>query len=192
MFRIGDTILSDEIATAKFACDITRCKGACCVVGDSGAPISRNEIPVIRKAFDTLKDEIREEAHEAVAEFGLIQGDDKKGFEITCVNNRECIFVDYTDEDEAVCVIQRAYYQNRFSWEKPISCHLYPVRLKKIAGMEYANFEYIPELCSAGCEKGIDDGIYLSDFLKRAFIRRYGQEWFEEFKSECERLRNGQ
>ncbi len=192
MFRIGDTILSDEIATAKFACDVTRCKGACCVVGESGAPVSRKEIPVIRKAFDTLKNEIREEAHEAVSEFGLIQGNEKNGFEITCVDNRECIFVDYTGKNEAVCVIQRAYNQNRFSWEKPISCHLYPVRLKKIAGMEYANFEYIPDLCSAGCEKGINDGTYLSDFLKGAFVRRYGQEWFEDFKSECKRLRIGQ
>jgi hypothetical protein len=191
MFRIGDTIISDEIATAKFACDISRCKGACCVVGESGAPVSREEIPAVRKAYNMLKGELRKEALEAIEKNGLIQENGKNGYEITCIDERECVFVDYTDKDEAICVIQRAYNQNRFVWEKPISCHLYPVRLKKIAGMEYANFEYIPDLCSAGCDKGEEDGIYLSDFLEKALVRRYGREWFEEFTSECVQLRNG-
>jgi hypothetical protein len=190
MFRIGNTILSEEIATTKFACDISNCKGACCVVGESGAPISRKEIPAVRKAYHKLKSELREEAVKAVEEQGLIQENDKEGFEITCVDERECVFVDYTDNGEAICVIQRAYFQNRIGWEKPISCHLYPVRLKKIAGMEYANFEYIPDLCSAGCKKGNKEGIYLSDFLEDALVRRYGREWFDEFKSECSELRN--
>lgn len=189
MFRVGDTILSEEIATSKFACNISRCKGACCVVGESGAPVSRKEIPVVRKAFRKLKDELRPEALAAVENHGLIQGDAENGFEISCVDERECIFVDYTDEGVAVCSIQRAYLENRFVWEKPVSCHLYPVRLKKIGGLEYANFEYIPDICEAGCSNGKEKSIYLSDFLEDALVRRYGRTWFEEFSDKCNKVR---
>lgn len=190
MFRVGATILSEDIATAKFACDVTRCNGACCVVGESGAPLSKSEIPVIKKAFRELKNELRPEAVQAVEDQGLIQGDEKNGFEISCVNEGECVFVDYDDRGIAECTIQRAYYQKRLNWEKPISCHLYPVRLKKIGGMEFANFEYIPELCSAGCANGTENGIYLSDFLESALVRRYGREWFDQFINRCKEVRN--
>ena len=190
MFRIGDTILNDDIATAKFACDVTRCKGACCVVGESGAPISKKEIPAVKKAYKLLKDELSPEAVKTVEKKGLIQGDDEKGYEISCIDERECVFVDYIDENIAVCSIQRAYFQGRFGWEKPVSCHLYPVRLKKIAGLEYANFEYIPDMCSAGCSNGEQEGIYLADFLENALVRRYGQEWFDEFIEVCLNRRN--
>jgi len=191
MFRVGDTILSEDIATARFACDVTRCKGACCVVGESGAPLSKKEIPVIKKAYRKLKDELSPEAVQTVEDRGLIQGDTKNGFEISCVNEGRCVFVDFNDNGIAVCTIQRAYYQNKFDWEKPISCHLYPVRLKKIGGMEFANFEYIPELCSAGCANGKETGIYLSAFLESALVRRYGREWYDQFIDRCNEVRKG-
>lgn len=189
MFRVKDTIFSEEIACSKFACDISRCKGACCVVGESGAPVSKDEIQSIRDAYKVLKTELRPEAVETVEKLGIVQGNDEDGYEISCVDERECIFVDYTDEGVAVCAIQRAYLQNRFDWEKPVSCHLYPVRLKKIGGFEYANFEYMPEICESGCLNGNANGIYLSDFLENAFVRRYGQKWYNEFKEKCNEVR---
>jgi len=190
MFRVKDVILSEDIATEKFACDITRCKGACCVVGNAGAPVKKEEIPAIRKAFRLLKDELRAEAKEAVKQNGLVQGDEKTGFEITCVDNKECIFVNYDENKTATCSIQKAYYAGRISWEKPISCHLYPVRLKRISELDFANFEYIPNMCKAGCENGQEEGIFLADFLETAFIRRYGEEWFNEFQNHCLEVRD--
>lgn len=188
MFRIGNTILSEEIATAKFACDVTRCKGACCVVGESGAPVSKDEIPVLKKAFRQLEKELTGDALDAIRKDGLIQKDEH-GSQLACTENGECVFVNYTEQGVAECIIQRAWFENRFDWEKPISCHLYPVRLKNIAGMEYANFEYIPDLCSSGCENGNDSGTYLSDFLERALVRRYGQVWYKEFEIVCNGVR---
>ncbi|TVQ66695.1 MAG: DUF3109 family protein [Balneolaceae bacterium] len=190
MIRVDDVILSDDIATAKFACDITRCKGACCVVGDAGAPVSSAEIPVLRKAFHQLKESLNPEAVEAAAKGGIIQGDSTSGYEITCIASGECIFVLRDENGAAVCAIQKAFYEGRFDWEKPVSCHLYPVRLKHIAGFDYANFEYIPSLCSAGCERGEKEGIWLSDFLRAALVRRYGEEWYESFLLRCESFRN--
>lgn len=189
MFRVGNTILSDDIATAKFACDLPRCKGACCVVGDAGAPVSKDEIPVLHKAFHVLRDELRPEALEVAERDGVVIGSDKKGYEISCVNNAECIFVQYDEQEVAYCTIQKAYFEKRINWEKPLSCHLFPVRLKRIAGFDYANFEYVPKICSAACKKGKKENTYLAEFLKKPLVRRYGKKWFKQFIDSCREIR---
>ena len=189
MIKVGDIILSDDIATKKFSCDVTRCKGACCVVGDAGAPVSRDEIPVLHKAYRQLKHKLRPESIEVAEKDGVVIGGKEKGYEISCVDGAECIFVNYDEHEIAYCTIQKAFYENKFDWEKPISCHLFPVRLKKMAGIEYANFEYTPILCSAACSKGEEKGTYLAEFLENALVRRYGKEWYKEFLVACEYVR---
>lgn len=189
MIRVQNVILSEDIATAKFACNLSRCKGACCVVGDAGAPVSKNEIPVLHKAFRELRDELDPEAVEAAERDGVVQGNSRNGYEISCIESRECIFVKKDENGVAACAIQSAYYEGRFGWEKPISCHLYPIRLKQIGGLEYANFEYIPELCSAACQRGEKEGIYLAEFLEDSLTRRYGEEWYREFLDVCRKER---
>lgn len=188
MFKVRNTILSEDIATAKFACDVTRCKGACCVIGNAGAPVDADEIPVLWEAYDQLKEGLCTRAREVVEEEGLIQGE-KGSFELNCIDQKECVFVTYTDDGVAQCAIQKAFYEGVFKWEKPISCHLFPVRLKRIVDFDYANFEYVPELCSAGCVKGKQTETWLSDFLKTPLIRRYGSHWYEEFTRACEEIR---
>lgn len=189
MFKVRNTILSEDIATAKFACDLPKCKGACCVVGDAGAPVSADEIPVLKKAYRKLKNELRPRARQVVEEKGLIQGNNRDGYELACTDGKECVFVTYTDDGVAQCAIQKAFFEGRLNWEKPVSCHLFPVRLKRINDFDYANFEYVPSLCSAGCAKGDREGTYLSEFLKRPLIRRYGIEWYKEFQEACDRIR---
>lgn len=189
MFRVKDTILADEIAKAKFSCDLPRCKGACCVVGDAGAPISTSEVPVLNKAYRLLKDEIRPEAKELVEKEGLIKGSNSSGLELNCVNGAECVFVIYDENNVAKCAIQKAYYERRFEWEKPISCHLFPVRLKHIAGFDYASFEYVPSICSPACDKADKEGTYLADFLEGPLTRRYGEKWYQQFQLACEQVR---
>ena len=187
-----DTIISDDIATAKFACDLPKCKGACCVVGDAGAPVSKEEIPILHKAYHLLKDELRPEAVAVAEREGVVVGSEKAGYEISCVNNAECIFVQYGKDDVAYCSIQNAYFDGRISWEKPLSCHLFPVRLKRIAGFDYANFEYVPKLCSAACSKGEEESVYLAEFLEKPLVRRYGLDWYEEFLAACKYIRENE
>lgn len=189
MFKVQNTILSDDIATAKFACDIPKCKGACCVVGDAGAPVSKEEIPVLNKAYRLLKDELLPESVAVAEREGVVLGSAKKGYEIATVNQKECIFVKYDEDEVAYCAIQKAFYEGRISWEKPISCHLFPVRLKHIAGFDYANFEYVPKLCSAACEKAKRENIHLAEFLEKPLVRRYGRTWFREFIESCKQIR---
>lgn len=189
MFKVKNTILSDDIATAKFACDLPRCKGACCVVGDAGAPVSKTEIPVLHKAYQMLKGELNSEAVAVAERDGVVIGSSKTGYEIATVKNEECIFVKYDENKVAYCAIQKAYFEGRFNWEKPISCHLFPVRLKRIADFDYANFEYVPKLCSAACEKAERENIHLAEFLEKPLTRRYGSEWYSEFIEYCKEIR---
>ncbi|TVQ73236.1 MAG: DUF3109 family protein [Balneolaceae bacterium] len=188
MFQVQHTVISDDIATFRFACDLMRCKGGCCVVGDAGAPVTQNEIPVLNKAWRVLKDELRPRAREVVKAEGLIRNG-YRAPELNCTDGKECIFVTYDKNDVAICGIQKAWMEGRFEWIKPLSCHLFPVRVLKAGNMEYLNLEYVPSLCGPACERGAAEGIYLSDFLRDAFLRAYGAEWYAEFLSACEEVR---
>jgi Fe-S-cluster containining protein len=187
MFRVEDTILSDDIATTRFACDLPKCKGACCVVGDAGAPVADDERSQLEQAFELLKHELHPEARKTVEKQGVVQ-QSKHGLELSCRENEECIFVTYED-DIAYCAIQKAFLEGRIEWEKPISCHLYPIRLKRVGEIEYANFEYINKLCSAACVKGEKEDVYLSDLLEKPLVRRYGKDWYDEFEEKCKEMR---
>jgi hypothetical protein len=189
MFKVQNTILSEDIATAKFACDLPKCKGACCVVGDAGAPVSEEEIPKLEKIFTMLKDELHPQAREEVSRKGIVQMESHGEYRLSCRNNKECIFVSYSSDGVAYCAIQKAFLKGRIDWEKPLSCHLFPLRLRRIADFEYANFEYVNRLCSTACIKGEKEEIYLSDFLEKPLIRRYGKEWYNEFVEACKEIR---
>ena len=188
MFRVQNAIIADDVAHAQFACNLHLCKGACCVVGEAGAPVERGEVAALRRAYDTVKGELRDRAREEVEQNGLIQGK-KNDLELSCTDGRECVFVTYDQHNVAICAIQKAQMEGRLDWPKPVSCHLFPLRITRIAGTDYINFEYIPELCSAGCENGKSEGVYLSDFSEPALVRAYGKNWYEEFNQACKAIR---
>ncbi len=188
MFQVQHTIISDDIATFRFSCDLLRCKGGCCVIGDAGAPVTQNEIPVINKAWKALQTELRPRAREVVMAEGLIRNG-YKAPELSCTDGQECVFVTYDENDIAFCGIHKAWLEGRFDWIKPLSCHLFPVRVMKVGKLDYLNLEYVPSLCGAACERGETDGVYLSDFLKDALIRAYGSAWYSEFVYACEEVR---
>lgn len=187
MFQVQLALVSDDVAHAKFACKTSACKGACCVVGEAGAPVEKKEIPVLKKAWKLLREELRAEARDAVDRDGLILTSND-GHELACVNQSECVFVVY-EQDVAVCAIQKAYFDGRFDWEKPISCHLFPIRIKTIGAIDYVNFEFVPEICTPGAQNGRASGIWLSDFLKPPLVRRFGKAWYEEFVATCAYIR---
>ena len=192
MFKVHDVILSDDIATSRFACDISRCKGACCVVGDAGAPVIESEIPVLDKAFKQLSDRLHPNAVRSAEKHGVVRKDLNGTYEITYVDDGACIFVNENEKGVATCAIQNAYYRGEMGWEKPLSCHLFPIRLKKVGDMQFANFDYLPDICSAGCDNGRKEGIYLAEFLERALKRRYGTEWFDDFITACHEIRSSE
>ncbi|TVQ12033.1 MAG: DUF3109 family protein [Balneolaceae bacterium] len=189
MFQIGDVLISDDVAKARFACDLGRCKGACCVLGAAGAPLKRSEIPVINKAWKTLRNDVRERAREVVADEGLIRNIENAP-ELNFTDGADCVFVVY-EGDVAFCSIQKAYEEGRFNWPKPVSCHLYPLRITDMGSVKMINYEYIPSMCGPACDRGGREGIYLSDFLEDALIREFGSVWYKEFQATCRKMREG-
>ncbi len=188
MLAVRNVYLSDDIATAKFACHLSVCKGNCCVRGDAGAPVKKTEVPVLNKMWKMLSPELADEAVTEVKKNGLIRGNGEN-LELATVDGAECVFVEYDDSGVALCSIQRAYYENKTGWEKPLSCHLYPLRVLKSGNSDYVNFEYIPDMCSPACDRGEDENIFLAEFLEAPLTRAYGPEWYREFLRMCREIR---
>lgn len=188
MFQVQNCLIADEVAHVQFACNLFACKGACCVVGNAGAPVEKNEIPILNKAWETLSPRLRDEAKKSVAESGVVQSKGKF-HELSCTDGAECVFVTYDKNKVATCEIQNAFQKGEFDWPKPVSCHLFPLRISRIGAMDLVNYEYVPSICSPACKRGKKEGIYLSDFLKDALIRKYGNEWYDEFNRICKEMR---
>lgn len=188
MFQVQQTLISDDIAHALFSCQLNACKGACCVVGDAGAPVEKNEVAILNKAWKLLQDELRPEARATVADKGLVNRDGK-GLELSTVGDAECVFVTYSTSGIAKCAIQKAFYDGRINWEKPLSCHLFPIRITSIGEMDYLNFEYVPSICSPAVTYAKENTVYLAEFLDGPLIRKYGQDWYDEFLAACRYIR---
>lgn len=139
-----------------------------------------SELPVLRRAWDQLKDRLRPEAVETVEADGLY-ANNGHGYELSCTDGAECVFVVYDEHKVATCAIQQAYENGEFSWPKPISCHLFPIRVTRLANQDMLNMEYVPSICSPACSRGEREGIGLAEFMKEPLVRAYGRDWYTEF-----------
>ncbi len=178
MLEIRQTIVDESIPQIKFACNLSACKGACCTLeGAKGAPLLDDELEQIESAFPIIKSLLPKEHIEYIAQFGLYEGG--PGFYTTiCFNNRACVFVLYED-GMARCAFEKAFGEGKIKWKKPISCHLFPIRVNR-GVLEHLRYERIKE-CNFALDRGENEIILLSDFLKEPLIRAFGLKWYEEF-----------
>ena len=183
MFAVGPVLASDDLVDAAFSCDLGACRGACCVDGERGAPLEPQELELIEGALRVLEPELRPEARATVAREGGWEGTERSGFATTTVDDRECVFVVY-ERGVATCAIQRAFHAGRLDWEKPISCHLYPIRVERYGegddALEVLNYERI-DVCRPGRAHGRRSGVALARMLERPLTRRYGADWYARF-----------
>lgn len=183
MFAVGPVLVSDALLDAAFACDLGACHGACCVIGERGAPLEKEEIALLERARDVVEDELRPEARAAMDRAGAWEGNDRRGYATATVAGRECVFVVY-ERGVATCAIQRAHQAGRLDWEKPISCHLYPIRIERYGdgddAIEVLNYEQI-DLCKPARGSGRRSRTALARFLEAPLTRRYGREWYASF-----------
>lgn len=188
MLELRQAIIDDTIPRIKFACNLSACKGACCTLaGGTGAPLLDDELEQIKCAFPTIKSSLPREHLESIMEFGLYEG--KPGSYTTmCFNNRACVFVLY-EEGIAHCAFEKAYREGKLKWKKPVSCHLFPLRVSR-GEPERLRYERIAE-CNCAIDRGENESIYLSNFLREPLIRAFGLEWYEEFQLTCDWDRNG-
>jgi len=182
LFEIDNKIISTEIFNKKFVCDLNACKGACCVEGDGGAPLETSEIENISKDYDKIKKYMRPEGIDEIEKNG-IHYTDKDGDPVTTlVNNKECAFVFFDESNKAKCSIEHAYNQKEIDFNKPLSCHLYPIRTKKIGELTALNYEHW-DICEPACVCGEKLNVPVYKFLKNPLIRAFGEEFYTELEN---------
>jgi hypothetical protein len=186
MFIIGEATIEDRLGDEKFACDPAACKGACCTIeGGRGAPLEDEEVEQIRRCFPAVERYLPGGSLVTIRRLGLVEG--RPGdYATPCVDGRECVYV-YFEEGIARCSFERAFLAGEIQWRKPISCHLFPIRVRRF-GQEFLCYEQIDE-CEAGRKRGDAEEISLSEFLKEPLVRKFGPLWYQTFRAECVRRR---
>lgn len=180
MHIIGDVIVQDSVLSSKFACALEECKGACCTLeGGRGAPLREDELYRIEEAIPSVLGFLSEVHRSHIRAHGFFEG--KPGdYSTTCVDDKACVFV-YYERGIAKCSLERAYNEGLTSWKKPLSCHLFPVRITN-GSTVIVQTEYIAE-CDPGKRKGTTDNVKLICFLEEPLRRRFGDEWYEHLQS---------
>lgn len=181
MFQIGQTIVSDEVIEKEFVCNLSACKGQCCVDGDAGAPLDKDETDVLDKIYGQIKPYLREEGIKSIEEQGAWVVGEDGGLETPLINGSECAYVIF-DGGTALCAIEQAYNEGIVDWKKPISCHLYPIRIKEYAQFSALNYHKW-HICDDACTLGKELQVPVYKFLKDPLIRKYGKEWYEELET---------
>lgn len=178
LISLLNTLISDDLKEVFFCCDLQKCKGACCVEGDAGAPLEEEEISLLEDYIDEIKPFMAPAGILKADRNGVFDYDAEGRFVTPLVNGRECIYV-YMEEGIARCAIEKAFSEQRIPFAKPVSCHLYPVRIKKTAFHEAVNYHKW-EICKKALEKGHHDKIRLYEFLRDALVRKYGRSWYNK------------
>jgi hypothetical protein len=179
LFEIDDKIISTEIFTKKFVCDLNACKGACCVNGDPGAPITFEEIDLLEEDLDQIKPYMREEGIAAVEETGVFYMDIENEPVTTLVNGHECAFVFFDEKGITKCAIEETYNQGKTTFKKPVSCHLYPIRVMNFHEKKALTYNEW-DICAPACACGDKLGVPAYKFLKEPIIRAFGEEFYTE------------
>lgn len=178
MIHLDNTLISDEIKATFFCCDLEKCKGACCVEGDAGAPLEEEEISLLEDHIEAIKPFMVKEGVIEVEELGVFDYDAEGKFVTPLVRGKECVYV-YFEDGIARCAIEKAFREKKIPFAKPVSCHLYPIRIKTTPVSDLLNYHKWP-ICQKALLKGYKEKTLLYQFLEEALIRKYGRNWFNK------------
>lgn len=179
--EIDDKLISTEIFERKFVCDLNACKGACCVEGDNGAPLTMDEVDILEEIYDAVKPFMREEGIAAVEKTGVFYMDEWNEPATALVDNQECAFVYFDEKGITKCAIEQAHLAGKVDWKKPISCHLYPIRVSKLTNNVALNYDEW-NICKPACACGEQLNVPVYKFLKEPIIRAFGEEFYDDME----------
>lgn len=194
IIQIDNVLVSAEILTESFCCDLSKCKGICCIEGDAGAPITFEELALLEDNLEAIKKDLSIEAQLVIASQGVAYTDKDGDLVTSIVNGKDCVFTCYEDilqnepgtenndnivKNCCLCAYERAYRKKLINWPKPISCALYPIRESKLSNGMTALVYHRWEVCKDAIIKGKELSLPLYKFLKEPLIRRFGPEWYE-------------
>lgn len=181
MFQIDKTIVSEDIIEKEFVCNLSACKGECCIAGEAGAPLEEDEVAVLEEIYPKVKPFLRKEGIEAIEQQGTSITSDFGDLETPLVNGAECAYVVFDDKNTALCGIEAAYLEGKINWKKPISCHLYPVRIQNYSSFTAVNYHKW-SICDDACALGEELKVPTYKFLKDPLIRKFGADWYEKLE----------
>jgi Protein of unknown function (DUF3109) len=180
---VDNKIVGDEIFERKFVCDLNACKGACCIHGESGAPLEKAELKKLEEVIDAVKPYMNKKGLAAIKKQGLYEIDSDGDYVTPLVGPaEECAYVYFDDKKIAKCAIEQAYLNGETKWHKPISCHLYPIRVSKLKTSEALNYHEW-EICEPACACGDKLDVPVYKFLKQPLIRKYGEDWYKQLEA---------
>lgn len=186
MLDIQGTLVSMDLVERFFCCDLESCLGACCIEGDAGAPITKDEYELLKKILPTVWDDLLPRAQEEIAAHGVAYVDQEGDLVTNIIDGKNCVFTCYEPGGLCSCAIERAYRNGRIAWRKPLSCFLYPVRVKRLTDGTFAvNYDRW-KICKCAEVLGRKEGLRVYQFLKEPLIERFGQAWYDELALTCE------
>lgn len=185
MFQLGKTIVSEDIIEKDFVCNLNACKGACCIDGEAGAPLDEIETKILDDIYPIVKPYLRQEGIEAIEAQGTSIKNDFGELETPLINEADCAYVIFDEHNTALCGIEEAYNQGDIKWKKPISCHLYPIRVKDYSEFSAVNYHKW-QICDDACSLGQELQVPIYKFVKEALIRKFGEDWYAELEKVAE------
>ncbi len=179
MIHLGKTLISENILEKDFVCNIAKCKGICCIEGDSGAPLDQEETTILDNIYEDVKPYMRTEGIQAIQKQGKHIIDSDGDYVTPLVNDKECAYVIFEENGTASCAIEKAYNDGKVDWKKPISCHLYPIRITDYSEFSAVNY-HSWSICDDACLLGAELQVPIYKFTKESLIRKFGQDWYNE------------
>lgn len=190
VIRIDDTLISEEVFDRKFVCDLSACKGACCVEGESGAPLEEHELSLIEKAAKASMDYLPQAAKDRLEITGFHEKDEDGDLVTPLMGEgKECVYTVFDKNKVAKCGLELAWLDGKSDWQKPVSCHLYPLRLAQLKDFVAVNMHKW-HICEPACECGAKLDVPVYKFLKAGLVRRFGEDWFQQMEL-ADKLRQG-
>lgn len=189
MFQLGKTLVSEDIIEKDFVCNLSACKGACCVDGDAGAPLDADETEILKSIYPKVKPFLRQEGIDEIEKQGAFITTEDGEFETPLINGADCAYVIFDERNTALCAIEEAYNQGEVDWKKPVSCHLYPVRVKdytEFSAVNYHNWQ----ICDDACTLGKELQVPIYKFVKEALVRKFGEDWYAELEKVADKLKH--
>ena len=188
MYQIGDVLISDEVLTERFTCDLQDCKGACCIEGDAGAPLELDEVLELEEVLPVIWDGLDLQARKVINKQGVAYTDPEGQLVTSIVNGKDCVFTCYDEQGCCFCAIEKAFREGKTKFRKPISCYLYPIRVKQVGDMEALNYNRW-NICKAAVLLGQKENVRVYEFLKEPLIRKFGEAWYQELTEAVEELK---
>ena len=181
MIQIDNVVVSFDVFREKFLCNLDACKGECCIEGDAGAPVELEEVAKLEEALPAIWDEVSPEARRVIEEQRVVYTDQERDLVTSIVNNKDCVFTCYDEKGCCYCAIEKAYRAGKVDFYKPVSCHLYPIRVGNYGSYKAVNYHRW-DVCKAAVLLGRKENLPVYKFLKEPLIRKFGKAWYEELE----------